>query len=219
MTTIAEVEVPAEMTVLADTFERFPDIEVRMEHVVATEQGEVMPFVWVSGVAGEDAETALLEDPTATEVRKVDEQDGSYLYKVTFVDGMHILSEIIFEHDGTILEVAGSDATWQLLLRFPERGDFADAYDKFEEYDFRPSLVDIHRLDTDSGSPRGLTAEQYEILNIAHEMGHYDVPRETTLEAVADRLGISRQAASERLRRAHKSVVDDYLSSNSNNGE
>lgn len=44
-------------------------------------------------------------------------------------------------------------------------------------------------------------------------MGHYDVPRDTTLEAVADRLDISRQAASERLRRAHREVIDRYLKS------
>ena len=215
MTTMAEIRVPAETTVLAEAFEQLPGLEVRMENVVATEQGEVMPFVWLSGGTDSEIESALAADPTATEIRKIDETDGEYLYKVTFVDGMHILTEIIFECDGTVLEATGRNGAWTLLLRFPERENFASAYDQFERYDFDVRIRDIHTLDGGSNGRGTVTEEQHEVLRIAHEMGHYDVPRETTLDAVAEELGISRQAASERLRRAHQGVVGDYLAGDS----
>ncbi|WP_158056721.1 helix-turn-helix domain-containing protein [Halorussus halophilus] len=213
MTTVAEISVPAEKTALHETFETLPELEIRMEHIVGTEQGEVMPFVWVSGASEDEIERALQADSSAGEVRKVDEEEDAFLYKLAFTNGLHVLAEIVFEKDGTILEVQGHDEAWRLLLRFPDRKDFADAYEMLGEYEFEPELLDIHSLDADSESPHELTDEQYEILQAAHEMGHYDVPRDTTLESVADRLDISRQAASERLRRAHREVIDEYLTS------
>lgn len=213
MTTVAEISVPAEKTALHETFEDLPELDVRMEHIVGTEQGEVMPFVWVSGAGEDDIERSLHADSSTAEVRKVDEEDDAFLYKLAFINGLHVLAEIIFEKAGTILEVQGYDGTWRLLFRFPNRDNFAEAYETLREYDFEPELLDVHSLDAESESPRELTDEQYEILQAAHEMGHYDVPRDTTLESVADKLDISRQAASERLRRAHREVIGDYLTS------
>lgn len=215
MTTMAEIRVPAETTVLAEAFERLPTLDVRMENVVATEQGEVMPFVWLSGGTEREIESALTADPTATEIRKVDSSEDEYLYKVTFVDGIHVLTEIIFECDGTILEATGRNRSWTLLLRFLERERFARAYEQFERYDFRVEILDIHTPDADSNGRGTLTEEQHEILREAYELGHYEVPRGTTLDSIADELGISRQAASERLRRAHRGVVGEYLSGES----
>ena len=216
MTTVAEIAVPASTTALQETFDELPELEIRMEHVVGTQQGEVMPFVWLTGADEEDVERVLREDPSADDVRKIDEEDEALHYELSFTDGLHVLAEILFEKDGTILEVQGHDGAWQLLLRFPNRADFADAYETLREYDFEPELLDVHSLDADSENPHELTDEQYEILVAAHEMGHYDVPRDTTLESVADRLDISRQAASERLRRAHREVIDEYLRSRMN---
>lgn len=46
-----------------------------------------------------------------------------------------------------------------------------------------------------------LTAKQREMMIAAAEMGYFEVPRQVGLESVASEIGISSQAASERLRR------------------
>lgn len=52
-----------------------------------------------------------------------------------------------------------------------------------------------------------LSDRQREALTAAVEVGYYDVPRETTHEAVAERLGVAPSTASEHLRKAESKVV------------
>ncbi len=52
-----------------------------------------------------------------------------------------------------------------------------------------------------------LTEGQYEAIRAAHRAGYYDVPRSTKLKELAAELGVSHQSLSQRLRRAHESLV------------
>ncbi|GAA5059049.1 helix-turn-helix domain-containing protein [Haladaptatus pallidirubidus] len=56
-----------------------------------------------------------------------------------------------------------------------------------------------------------LTAAQRDALVAAVEHGYYRIPRDIALEDLADSLGISRQAASERLRRGIEQLVTTVL--------
>ncbi|MFC7008889.1 helix-turn-helix domain-containing protein [Halalkalicoccus salilacus] len=47
----------------------------------------------------------------------------------------------------------------------------------------------------------------------AKRLGYYDVPRTVTLTELANKLDISHQALSERLRRAHANLIDRTISS------
>ena len=49
---------------------------------------------------------------------------------------------------------------------------------------------------------------QREILNVAFERGYYDIPRETTLEEIADEIGITKTTASNHLRKAERRVIE-----------
>ncbi len=53
-----------------------------------------------------------------------------------------------------------------------------------------------------------LTARQFEALEVAQELGYFDVPRTGTLAAVADELDCSESAASTLLRSAESALVD-----------
>lgn len=52
-----------------------------------------------------------------------------------------------------------------------------------------------------------LTAKQREAVNVAQELGYYDSDSSILLDAIADELGISLSATSQRLRRAESNVV------------
>ena len=56
-----------------------------------------------------------------------------------------------------------------------------------------------------------LPRKQAETLRLALETGYFDVPRDVTLQDLADELGVSDQTVSERLRRGIATVVDDAL--------
>lgn len=59
----------------------------------------------------------------------------------------------------------------------------------------------------------GLSDDQREAIEAARELGLYTVPRSVTMQDVGDDLGVSHQAISERLRRAHGRLVDALFDS------
>lgn len=59
-----------------------------------------------------------------------------------------------------------------------------------------------------------ITEKQWEALEVAHERGHYASPRGGNLEAIADELGISKSAASQRLRAAESKIISAILGTN-----
>ena len=73
------------------------------------------------------------------------------------------------------------------------------------------SLFRLTESDAAGDPTTGLTDRQREALVTAYAMGYFDIPRTTSLEAVASDLGISAPALSERLRRAHAHVIDEVV--------
>lgn len=56
-----------------------------------------------------------------------------------------------------------------------------------------------------------ITDKQQEAMEVAREIGYYDTPRKADLSAVADELGVSESAASQRLNAAETKLVSAYL--------
>jgi len=52
-----------------------------------------------------------------------------------------------------------------------------------------------------------LSPRQRETLNIAHDRGYYEIPRETTTTEIAEAVGIERRTAEEHLRRAENKLI------------
>jgi predicted DNA binding protein len=80
------------------------------------------------------------------------------------------------------------------------------------EHDIALELDRVYALeDLETGNHYGLTDEQREALLAAVLGGYFGVPRGTTLGDVAAELDISRQAASERIRRGAHVVLSKTL--------
>ncbi|MFC7142999.1 helix-turn-helix domain-containing protein [Halosimplex aquaticum] len=56
-----------------------------------------------------------------------------------------------------------------------------------------------------------LTDEQFTTVKAALDRGYYKVPREATLEELANELDVSHQALSERLRRGHRTLIENVI--------
>jgi predicted DNA binding protein len=69
----------------------------------------------------------------------------------------------------------------------------------------------VYEVDSAERVRFGLTEEQQEALVESYEHGYYEVPRDLDASALAERLDISHQALSERLRRATGALVEDAL--------
>jgi hypothetical protein len=59
--------------------------------------------------------------------------------------------------------------------------------------------------------PPGLPPRQREALRVAYDAGYYEVPRETSRDEVAERLGCAPSTASEHLRKAERRLASTFL--------
>jgi hypothetical protein len=99
-----------------------------------------------------------------------------------------------------------------------QSGWFADraAFDQFRTFWQAEGGFALRRLTRDGESEApgdGLTDRQREALRVAYERGYFDIPRGSSLEAVADELDITPSSLSERLRRAQTHLVETTVAS------
>ncbi|MFB6161431.1 MAG: helix-turn-helix domain-containing protein [Haloferacaceae archaeon] len=153
---------------------------------------------------------ALRGSPHVADVAPVDDPEIAGVYRLTWGDAP-ALFRAVTGVDGAVVAARAADGGWTFTLRFPSR----DAASRFvERHDGDPPVTveQIHR--TDRLRTRGLTAEQHVALRRAVDAGYFAVPRRATLSDLADDLGISDTAASQRLRRGLATVLPAVVDPN-----
>ncbi|WP_331234575.1 helix-turn-helix domain-containing protein [Natronorarus salvus] len=208
MATIADFSIAAEDFALSHTIESAPDVSFDVVRLVAHDDDRVFPLLWVYADAFDAVEDAMVEDTTVDDVELLTDLDGERLYRMEWTDRVDLVIYVLVDHDGTILNAATQDGRWHLRVLFPTREALSATYEFCRESAFNVEVGAIYEMDDSQSSRYGLTDDQYETLRLALEAGYYDVPRSTTMDELASEIGISHQSLSERLRRAHRNVLE-----------
>ncbi|WP_227355412.1 helix-turn-helix domain-containing protein [Haladaptatus salinisoli] len=218
--TVVEAEIPIDEFALGETLSALDGVRCEVERVVAHDDGQVMPFVWMSSADADRAriETLLSDDPSVSETELLIDLSDRWLYRMQWVGQIETLVGILTK-ESAILAVTGSEEGWSLRTLFPDRQTLSRTYERFKENGLTLEIRNIYRLEDGQQGRLELTDEQQEALILAYERGYYDIPRETTAAALADELGITHQALSERLRRGHENLVGTALVNESGVGE
>jgi predicted DNA binding protein len=209
--TVAELAIPADEFALRQTLTTIDGLTVEVERIAAHNGDSIMPYVWLRNKNQDMTEAALADDPTVEQVELLADLTSEWLYKMEWVDQIETLIQILVEEDGTILAATGNEDRWMLRILFPDREALSQTYEYCQEQDLSLDVRQIHQLEDGRQDRFGLTDEQQEILVLAAEHGYYEVPREVSAEELADDVGISHQAVSERLRRGHDKLVNNVL--------
>lgn len=212
MTTIAEFVVEAEEFVLSSTLERNPDAVVEVERVVSVTDQPVTPYFWVHDGDPDAFEAALADDPSVGSFRALERRDGEQFYRATWVEGALPLRYVIEEDGGVIFRAVASDGTWRVRILFPDGETLSEFHERCGRHDIS---FELQRVFQEHAEPEAahynLTEPQEALLRTAAELGYYQVPREAALVDVASELDVSPQAASDRMRRAHGTMVEEML--------
>lgn len=206
MATIAEFRLPASDTIFAGVFDAIPSLHCEMEQVIATTN----PNFWLSGANRERIEEVLDAEPAVDSHSIVRADDDRWLYSVEFCDPFDVLS-ILVEEGGSVLNAKAIEGRWTVRARFPDRSDAKRTYDRLRDADIEANVTRLSELSEKTASELGLTDEQYETLVAAVEHGYFEIPRESSMQDLADELDVSHQALSERLRRAYETLVTAEL--------
>jgi len=218
VTTVFEVDVPASALALAETFERAPALTVELERTVGDGGEAPLRFAWLSGADPDRAGELLAADPTVAGAESLGGDADATLFDVDFEGELGAFARRVFDYGGAVLRATGAEGVWTFRLRFADHGEIGAVFDEefADEYG-----ATVTRLSGSRESPTGrsrLTRKQRRALEAAFEMGYYAVPRNVDLEAVGRRLDVSRQAVSERLRRAHSALVAERLGETNEEG-
>lgn len=218
MSVIADVTIPTESFALGEALREHEDLTVEAERLASHSPEWALPFLWTSDVDADAFLEALRDDPTVEDASVVEAVDGEVLYKVRWTDDvLQLITEIIDQH-ASILEASATEGSWRLLLRFAEEGQVSTFQEHFAE---RDHAFDVHRI-AHPGAPRerefGLTTEQRDALVAALEQGYFEVPREHTIEDLAEELDLSSNAVSQRLRRGSANLIRHTLTVHGSDG-
>ncbi|GCF14307.1 bacteriocin [Haloarcula mannanilytica] len=211
MPTIVSGTVPASDLALNHSLEQLPELQFEIERIVTSGNDALMPMLWVRGSQREDIEQTLEADPTVDNVELLGDFEDEWLFRMEWIDHVDLIVQMLTNSEATILDAVGQGTTWKLRVLYPRRSLFSRTHDFCEDHNLAFEVSSIRELDEDPAGRYGLTSAQYEILAEASERGYFKVPREVSLEELADDLDITHQAASERLRRATDALVEDVL--------
>ncbi len=212
MGTIVDVIVPTDQFALEETFDRLPDAAVESVTVVAHEPGSVIPFIWGSAGNLELLERALRGDSSTAGVSSLASEDDRTLFRVDWEPAVRSVVDVFIETNSTLLRAVGREKRWELRILFPDQESVSRTYESWRDHGIDPSIRRVNGVeDVLSHGGMDLSHDQHEALVTAFEHDYYCVPRGVTLDGLADELGVSHQALSERLRRGHRNLVQTTL--------
>ncbi|MGM0591188.1 MAG: helix-turn-helix domain-containing protein [Halobacteriota archaeon] len=207
------VDFQTESSILRDARTAAPDVTLRVESERRTADCGIKLLFWASGESLDRFEAAMETDPTVDSFTTLSDEANRRLYSVRYSETGEeaAATNLIAELGVVVTKVVATANGLQAEMQFPGR----EALRAFQEWcRSREQNFQIRTLykDTDDstvGHPFDLTAAQKEALTLAYELGYFDIPRQASLQDVADELDISDQALSERLRRAIAKIVEN----------
>ena len=184
---------------------------IELETLVPT-GGNTVPLFWIHNSTRQSFVETVKGHPTVNDAVAVDEFDDRTLFTLDWDANEDRIFRGLDRHGGQLLSAIGQADVWRFEVRFASHESFSEftAYCESDGVDLEVTRV-YNPTKPDAGPWYGLTDPQREALDLAVSEGYYDIPRECTTKELADELGISDQAVTERLRRAIVSLTSNTL--------
>ena len=188
-------------------------VQLDVEQAVASDPDRPVLFVWASDGDLDVFESAATEDETVGDITLVEDAGDRRLYRIhVSADTEMSLYPLDDRMQASRLGVTSSADGIEARLRFPDRESLSEYQPMVEEKGVDVTLRRVYgESDAVFGGEYGLSAKQREALETAVEAGYFGVPRRASLADIADELGVSTQAVSERLRRGVTTLVQNAL--------
>lgn len=211
MSIIVEFSIDRDKIALGRALAGAGNVRIELEQIVPSDD-TIMPFFWVDHPDAEGLELSVAESEYLKNLEKLDTVGQRSLYRVEWTGKHEDLLKGFVDTEGTILE-AECDGVWHFVLRFVDHDHVGSFYNYCTDHGISIRVDRVYTLTEEAlrGRMLGLTNNQREAIVMALKRGYFDSPRMVEMEALADELGISQQAFSERLRRGNKKVLGNLF--------
>lgn len=215
---IAEYVLSFELLPLVGVVRSVPDTDFEITVGQPNQDERPVLVVRADGGSPETLDRSLADAPVAGAVSLIDRSGSERRYRV--VASLEHWEEFkeatgdpeafvaVTTNRSIVERIHVTSEGWLQTRRFADRDEFAAYRSFWRDAGGSISLRRLRESDVVLDPTGELTDAQLTALRTAHEMGYFSVPREASLAAVADELGISAPSASERLRRAQSSLLE-----------
>lgn len=210
---IAAVHLVHDDLPLVPTVERCASVTLRLEYGT-TIDGRRLQFVSVFGDGdrrGEETretlEDAMAADPTVSDPTRVATFENRDIYRVVVETGLEIVPDRCVEYGLFVFTVTSDAGGWVARIHLPDRDALSAFRERSRERGISFRVTQLYDSSVSDEQAYFLTAQQYEILTMAYYADYFEVPRKTTQDDLAERLGVSDSAVSQRLRRAISELI------------
>jgi predicted DNA binding protein len=208
MSITAQVYIEHDRLALIPTLRQLDDVEMEVIEQGTTSPGtKSFPFL-VEYHDHEELKRALDEDPTVEQYELVDWTGGRGIYYIEHTPDTKLISPVVMDVNGFLVHTETRENGWLVRLLLPDREALNGIWEYAREHDITLNIIEVYGNEGAEGaSAYGLTDEQLETLITAYRRGYFSEPRETSLDEVADEMGLSSTAISGRLRRGIRNLI------------
>jgi len=208
MSITATIHIQHDRLSLIPTVQSLRGVNVRVITQVNTDP-EVSHFPFLFEYTDQrELEGVLDSDSTVDTYELVDWADDQGIYYVGHSPETKLISPVVTEVNGFLVESETTEGGWLVRLLLPERSALNAIWEHAKAEDMTFEIRDVYANQYAVGAESyGLTDEQRTALQAAYEMGYFFEPRETSLEEIADEMDLSSTAMSGRLRRGIRNLI------------
>lgn len=211
MSVIAEFRVPSSDFELGRILTVQGASTIELERLVPLGEATV-PLFWIHNSTRESFVKRVRQHPAVDTASEVDVFEDRTLFTIEWDSARDRFLEAIHVGGGQLMSAVGSPEVWDFELRFHSHDALSEFTHRCEEEGISLEVSRVYNpTSPEAGQWYGLTEPQREAMMLAVREGYYDIPRGCTTQGLADTLGISDQAVTERLRRAIVSLVTNSL--------
>lgn len=204
-------ELTLDHPILETLLHQVPGIRLDWEETYERADGRTQMLAWIESDDLAAVSAAIEADPAVRNPDVLAEVEGRRLYRVEFAElgrETDLMPEFIEVGAGLQSVVATNDG-WTIRARYPSRAALSHIYQFCQDHEIPVRIDTVYEQQRWSEQQVAtLSDHQRELLVAALDCGYFAIPRECSLAEVADRLGISETAASERFRRAVRNLTE-----------
>lgn len=211
MAVIAHLRIPANAFELGQILNLEADGVVELENMVPLGE-KAVPFVSVSDNVRESFERSVSSHPSVERIVEVTRHGDERLYSLDWNVASDEFFQGIIALDGQLLSATGTEKTWEFEVRFFTHERLGEFQEHCSDAQIPLEVGRIYNpVRPGTGMWYGVTEPQRKTLIRAVQGGYYAIPRQMSTQELADELGISDQAVTERLRRAIETLTENTL--------
>ncbi|AHF99753.1 bacterio-opsin activator [Halostagnicola larsenii XH-48] len=207
---ISEVHVVHDDLLLVPTIKRHPEVTITYKYATVVD-GEEVYFVSLFAEDYAAIKETMAADETVSSADRVATFENQAIYRVTANTEREIVPDQCIKCGIYVFSIVSGDPGWIVRIHLPDRDTLADFQNYCRENDISFWITQLHESTASAEESYLLTEEQREILSMAYFAGYYNIPRTVSQDHLAEQLGISNSAVSQRLRRAVAQLLSVIL--------